>query len=219
MPKGGQSSVADIERIRHCIFQTILFDSVRSWPCDEHRRVEPWRSGCRLGLSVSVPLVDSASLAHPYSISRTPSSNRTFGFPEYGFPIIFFPRLSQSLPTWPTGIVSTRVPESASGVYSISAISSSLPPFRNAMKVLPLPSLKVMLSLGYKRYYGQLRLPYRPSGISVLTLYPPVAVLRSIVKGLPCYLVWLPLRVAPGTPEVHLSVLAVCVKIGAAAFP
>jgi hypothetical protein len=35
------------------------------------------------------------------------------------------------------------------------------------MKVLPLPSFKVMLSLKYKRYYGQLRTPYRPSGISV----------------------------------------------------
>jgi len=87
------------------------------------------------------------------------------------------------------------------------------------MKVLPLSSPKVVLSLGYKRYYGQIRFPYRPSGISVLTLYPPVAVLRSIGKGLPCYLVWLRLRVAPGTPEVHLSVLAVCVRIGAAAFP
>ena len=29
-------------------------------------------------------------------ISSSPSSNRTFGFPEYGFPIIFFQRLSQS---------------------------------------------------------------------------------------------------------------------------
>ena len=43
--------------------------------------------------------------------------------------------------------------------------------------------------------------------------------LCSIDKGLPCYPVWLPLRVAPGTPEVHLSVLAVFVKIDASAFP
>jgi hypothetical protein len=31
------------------------------------------------------------------SIFSSPSSNRTFGFPEYGFPIIFFQRLSLSL--------------------------------------------------------------------------------------------------------------------------
>ena len=29
-------------------------------------------------------------------ISSSPSSNRTFSFPEYGFPIIFFLRLSQA---------------------------------------------------------------------------------------------------------------------------
>jgi hypothetical protein len=31
------------------------------------------------------------------SISSSPSSNRTFGFPEYGFPIIFSQWLSQLL--------------------------------------------------------------------------------------------------------------------------
>src|SRR5512143_3463512 len=31
-------------------------------------------------------------------------------------------------------------------------------------------------------------------------LYPSVAVLCSICKGLPCYLIWPPLRVAPVTP-------------------
>ena len=51
------------------------------------------------------------------------------------------------------------------------------------------------------------------------TLYLSVAVLRSIGKGLPCYPVWLPLCVASGTPEVHLSVLAVFVRIGAAGLP
>ena len=45
-----------------------------------------------LFLSLSV---DSASLAQPCSISKTPSSNRTFSFPESGFPIIFIQRLSQ----------------------------------------------------------------------------------------------------------------------------
>ena len=43
-------------------------------------------------------------------------------FPEYGFPIIFFQRLSQS-PAWPSGIVSSEITENFSGVFSISAIS------------------------------------------------------------------------------------------------
>ncbi len=43
-------------------------------------RVENWRSGV-------------------CSISSSPSSNRTLSFPEYGFPIIFFQRLSLSEPT------------------------------------------------------------------------------------------------------------------------
>jgi len=49
-------------------------------------------------------------------------------------------------------------------------------------------------------------------------LYPSVAVLGSLCKGLPCYLVWPPLRVAPDTPGVHLSVLAVFVRTGVPAF-
>jgi len=35
------------------------------------------------------------------------------------------------------------------------------------MKVLPLSSYKVMLSLQYLRYYEQLRLPYKPHKTSV----------------------------------------------------
>jgi hypothetical protein len=50
-------------------------------------------------------------------------------------------------------------------------------------------------------------------------LYPPVIpILLDICKGLPCYPVWLPLRVDPATPGVHLSVLAVFVRIDAPAF-
>jgi len=49
-------------------------------------------------------------------------------------------------------------------------------------------------------------------------LYPPVAVLFSICKGLPCYPVWLPLRVDLDTPGGHLSVMAVIVKIDVSAF-
>src|SRR5512139_2888300 len=49
-------------------------------------------------------------------------------------------------------------------------------------------------------------------------LYPSVAVLCRVCKGLPCYLIWPPLRVAPDTPGVHLSVLAVFVRTGAPVF-
>ena len=39
-------------------------------------------------------------------------------------------------------------------------------------------------------------------------------------QGSPVFIVvWLPLRVVPVTPEAHLSVLAVFVRIGAAVFP
>ncbi len=41
---------------------------------------------------------------------------------------------------------------------------------------------------------------------------------RVIAKGLPCYLIWPPLRVIPVTPGVHLSVLAVFVRKGVRAF-
>ena len=49
-------------------------------------------------------------------------------------------------------------------------------------------------------------------------LYPPVAVLYSICKGLPCYHLWLPLRVDPDTPGGHPSVMAVIVRIDVSAF-
>jgi hypothetical protein len=86
------------------------------------------------------------------------------------------------------------------------------------MKVLPLSSLKVMLSLRYKRYYEQLRLPCRPSETSFPYIHQlPLSQHR---QGSPVFiLVWLPLRVTPVTTEVHLSVLAVMVKIDAPVFP
>ncbi len=86
------------------------------------------------------------------------------------------------------------------------------------MKVLPLPSLKVMLSLRYKRYYGQLRLPCRPSEISFPYIHQlPLSQHR---QGSPAFiLVWLPLRATPVTPEAHLSVLVVIVRIDAPVFP
>ena len=90
--------------------------------------------------------------------------------------------------------------------------------FRSMMKVLPLSSPKVMLSLRYKRYYGQLRLPCRPSEISFPYIHQlPLSQHR---QGSPVFiLVWLPLRVTPVTPEAHLSVLVVFVRIDAPVFP
>ena len=86
------------------------------------------------------------------------------------------------------------------------------------MKVLPLSSPKVMLSLEYKRYYGQLRLPCQPNETSFPYIHQlPLPQHR---QGSPVFiLVWLPLRVTPVTPEVHLSVLVVFVKIDATVFP
>ena len=96
--------------------------------------------------------------------------------------------------------------------------SPFLPSFRNMMKVLPLPSLKVMLSLRCKRYYGQLRLPCRPSGTSFPYIHQLPS--RQHRQGSPVFiLVWLPLRVTPVTPEAHLSVLVVFVRIDAPVFP
>ena len=48
------------------------------------------------------------------------------------------------------------------------------------MKALPLPSPKVVLSLGYKRYYGQLRLPYRPNGTSFPYIHPLLTCAASV---------------------------------------
>ena len=69
------------------------------------------------------------------------------GFPELGFPLIFFQRYSQVYPAWPDGIISTPVPESdKNGISSILAISLILPSLRNIMKELPHPSPKVVFS-------------------------------------------------------------------------
>ena len=60
------------------------------------------------------------------------------------------------------------------------------------MKALPLPSPKVMLSLRSYRYYGQLRLPYRPDGISFPYIHPLLSrtasarTSRATSYGLPC---------------------------------
>jgi len=60
------------------------------------------------------------------------------------------------------------------------------------MKALPLPSPKVLLSLRFKRYCGQLRLPCRPSGISspyihsLLSCTASERASRAIPHGFPC---------------------------------
>jgi hypothetical protein len=60
------------------------------------------------------------------------------------------------------------------------------------MKALPLPSPKVLLSLEYKRYYGQLRLPYRPKGTSFPYIPPflsctlPARASRATPHDFPC---------------------------------
>lgn len=130
---------------------------------------------------VSFSRVKERRVTTEITCSTSPSpatSNRTFGFPEYGFPIIFFQRHSQSPLAWLSGIVLLRSYQNRLEFIAFpqSPLFSS---FENTMKVLPLPSLKVMLSLRYRRYYWQIRLPYRPSGISI-PLYPPVV---PIVSG------------------------------------
>ena len=58
--------------------------------------------------------------------------------------------------------------------------SPSLCSFRNVMKALPLPSPKVMLSLRSYRYYGQLRLPHKPDGISFPYIHPLLSCTASV---------------------------------------
>ena len=83
-------------------------------------------------------------------------------------------------PAWPSGIVSSGCPGPL-GVLSISQ-SPVLSSFGNPMKALPLPSPKALLSLRSHRYYGQLRLPYRPHGTSfpyIHQLLPCTASVRA----------------------------------------
>ncbi len=86
------------------------------------------------------------------------------------------------------------------------------------MKALPLSSHKVMLPLRYQRVYGQIRLPCQPGKTSFPYIYrlPP----NGHRQGSPAFIiVWLPLRVTPVTPGVHLSVTVVFVRIDAPVFP
>ena len=103
-----------------------------------------------------------------------------------------------------------------SGVFSIYAISfTSLLKKRDEGIAPSLSQGYVVLELHAVPWATPTPLQTR---CNFVPLYPPVALLLSICKGLPCYPVWLPLRVTPATPEVHLSVLAVFVSIGVSAF-
>jgi hypothetical protein len=87
------------------------------------------------------------------------------------------------------------------------------------MKALPLPSPKAMLSLRYKRYYmGNSDSLANP--VKFRFLISTSCRYDKHRQGSPAFIVvWLPLRVTPVTPGVHLSVAAVFVKIDAPVFP
>jgi hypothetical protein len=75
-----------------------------------------------------------------------------------------------------------------------------------------------MLSLGYKQYYGQFRLPCRPSEISFPYIHR-LLLPQHRQGSLVFIVVWLPLRVTPVTPGVYLSVMVVFIRIDAPVFP
>jgi len=117
---------------------------------------------------------------------------------------------------WPPGIVSTEV-----------AAFLEFPAFKGNLLPLPLQkhdeSIAPSLSQG-SAVLGILSVLWAtptplPAGWNFVSLYPPVAAPHSTRKGLPCYPVWLPLRVALATPGARRSVLAVIVKTGVPAFP
>ncbi|MBM4147355.1 MAG: hypothetical protein FJ240_13960 [Nitrospira sp.] len=117
---------------------------------------------------------------------------------------------------WLSGIVPSRDTGSF-GVYSISAIPFLLT-FENVTEALPLPSLKVMLSLR-SNWYNMGNSDSRADPMDLRFLIS-AGCPKGHRNGPPVFIVvWLPLRVTPDIPEVHLSVMAVIVKIDASAFP
>ena len=71
----------------------------------------------------------------------------------------------------------------------------------NVNKVGSLPSGQVVLSSALKRYYAPLRLPRRPSAISVALIRLGCGYCARTVVGLPSCTVSLPPHAAPATPE------------------
>ena len=159
-------------------------------------RVENWRSG-------------------KSPISSSPSSNRTFSFPEYGFPVIFFQWLSIHLAFWHSSLRSSQI------ILEFIALPQS--PLLSLLQKRDegiAPSLfQGFVVLEMLSVLWATPTPLRTCW-NFVSLYPSVAPIhRDIPKGLPCCSVWLPLRVAPATPEAHLSVMAVFVRTSVPAFP
>ena len=101
-------------------------------------------------------------------ISSSPSSNRACDFLAHGFPIIFGQRLSLlSLALWYSLLQSSRtLPE-------FIACAISCPSLLQKYDESIAPSLsQSFAALRSKRYYGQLRLPNRPKGISFPYILP-----------------------------------------------
>ena len=121
-------------------------------------------------------------------------------------------------PAWPSGIVSSEVPGSFLEFSALCAISFPLLLQKHDKSIAP------SLSQGYV----VLEIQSVHMGKSD-SLADPVK-FRFLIstgclparhrQGSPVFiLVWLPLRVTPVTPEVHLSVMVVIVRIDAAVFP
>ena len=138
-------------------------------------------------------------------ISSSPSSNRACDFPAHGFPIIFGQRLSPlSLALWYSLLQSSRtLPE-------FIACAISCPSLLQKHDESIAPSLsQSFAALRSKRYYGQLRLPNRPEGISfpyippLLSSTAPARVSRATPPDFPCVSPLLPRK--PTSPFWQFS--------------
>lgn len=117
---------------------------------------------------------------------------------------------------WPSGIVPTEVTE-LFGVYSVAAIS--FPFLRQERDESIAPSLSQSYVVFEMITVVWATPTPAPTRWNFVSLYPPVAPCRHRCGSPAFIVVWLPLRVVPVTPGVHLSVMAVIVKIDASAFP
>jgi hypothetical protein len=77
---------------------TISVGNNNFMPHGRYGRVENWRPYLEPLLHFSMHASTADYSGH--RVSSSPSSNRTFSFPEYGFPIIFFQGRSQSMERW-----------------------------------------------------------------------------------------------------------------------
>jgi hypothetical protein len=94
-----------------------------------------------LFLSLSV---DSASLAQPCAISKTLSSNHTFSFPEYGFPIISSRGIRSGLPkNGSRHLVEHKLVQVIGYIYVVPPLAFATFPHG----VSPYPSLKIVFDV------------------------------------------------------------------------